>query len=169
MTLRSHWSVFFFGLPYISARALYFPLTSVELRPCFCGQAATWIRVRPVIFAGGRDKTKGEVNLDFAPASSLSFRFLVSLQAYFFTVFTIESCYISRVIRLGVSFSPRFRRAIPWILSVSAREILAIPPVPPLVKWGSRMLMFPFHNRQKHNSRQHAVFSFLGQKGSVAT
>eukprot|EP00903_Cladosiphon_okamuranus_P005905 g5839.t1 len=36
---------------------------------------------------------------------------------YFFTIFTIESCYIWRVVRLGVSFSPRIKRAIPWIMS----------------------------------------------------
>lgn len=31
----------------------------------------------------------------------------------------MESCYISRVIRLGVAFNPRLKRAIPWIMSVS--------------------------------------------------
>lgn len=46
--------------------------------------------------------------------------------AYFFTVFTIESCYISRVIRLGVSFSPRIRKAIPWIMSEKLLVIASI-------------------------------------------
>ncbi|CAM9709543.1 unnamed protein product [Ascophyllum nodosum] len=36
---------------------------------------------------------------------------------FFFTIFTIGACYTSRVIRLGVSFSPSIKRAIPWIMS----------------------------------------------------
>ncbi|CAM9890194.1 unnamed protein product [Ectocarpus sp. 12 AP-2014] len=36
---------------------------------------------------------------------------------YFFIIFSIESCYIWRVIRLGVSFSPRVKRFIPWVMS----------------------------------------------------
>eukprot|EP00752_Nemacystus_decipiens_P007141 g6394.t1 len=36
---------------------------------------------------------------------------------YFFTIFTIESCYIWRVIRLGVSFNPRIKRKVPWVMS----------------------------------------------------
>ncbi|CAM9817612.1 unnamed protein product [Ectocarpus sp. 6 AP-2014] len=35
---------------------------------------------------------------------------------YFFIIFSIESCYIWRVIRLGVSFSPRVKRFIPWVM-----------------------------------------------------
>ncbi|CAM9298964.1 unnamed protein product [Scytosiphon promiscuus] len=36
---------------------------------------------------------------------------------YFFTIFTIASCYVWRVVRLGVSFAPRIKRAIPWVMS----------------------------------------------------
>eukprot|EP00904_Undaria_pinnatifida_P005842 jgi/Undpi1/2388/HiC_scaffold_13.g05769.m1 len=46
--------------------------------------------------------------------------------AYYFTIFTIESCYISRVIRLGVSFSPRMRKAVPWILSEKLLVITSV-------------------------------------------
>ncbi|CAM9153346.1 unnamed protein product, partial [Hapterophycus canaliculatus] len=36
---------------------------------------------------------------------------------YFFTIFTIASCYVWRVIRLGISFAPRIKRSIPWVMS----------------------------------------------------
>lgn len=49
-------------------------------------------------------------------------RGLLRRQIYFFTVFTIESCYIWRVVRLGVSFAPRIKRAIPWVMSVSEHK-----------------------------------------------
>lgn len=45
-------------------------------------------------------------------------------QVVFFVTFAIASCYISRVIRLAVGFSPQLRRSMPWLMSVSRRLLL---------------------------------------------
>lgn len=52
----------------------------------------------------------------FAICSLCSF-----LQMYFFTTFTVESCYFSRVIRLGLQFSPSIKHRIKWAMSVRAK------------------------------------------------
>lgn len=39
-------------------------------------------------------------------------------QAVYFYMFTITSVYICRVLRLAVGFSPKIRRAVPWLMSV---------------------------------------------------
>ncbi|CAM9534377.1 unnamed protein product [Sphacelaria rigidula] len=36
---------------------------------------------------------------------------------YFFVTFTVECCYLCRVIRLGVAYSVKLKRAIPWVMS----------------------------------------------------
>ncbi|CAN0197226.1 unnamed protein product [Pylaiella littoralis] len=45
---------------------------------------------------------------------------------FFFTIFTIESCYIWRVVRLGVSFHPGIKRAIPWVMSEKLAVISSV-------------------------------------------
>lgn len=39
-------------------------------------------------------------------------------QAVFFYTFTVPACYICRVIRLAVGYSPKIRRVVPWLMSV---------------------------------------------------
>lgn len=46
-----------------------------------------------------------------------------------FVTFTIASCYICRVVRLGMAWCPRARKAAPWLMAVSApqRIVLTCP------------------------------------------